>query len=230
MEGTRYAPRKNSDLLADLSHLYRTVKPAHVHFVDDAVSPSFLRTLATTPMPFTWYGFVRFTRDLADADFCRALYRSGCRMLKLGLESGDPHVLEQMNKGTDLSLAHQVLWALKQAGIATYVYLLFGTPWEDATAARRTMDYVVDHSGAIGFLNLAVFNLPRFSQEADELETTPFYTGDLSLYLDFKNPHGWHRGRVRRFLNREFRKHPAIAAILRRDPPFFTSNHAMFMG
>jgi hypothetical protein len=33
---------------------------------------------------------------------------------------------------------------------------------------------------------------------------------------------------IRQFLDKEFRRHPAIAPILRRDPPVFTSNHAPF--
>jgi len=33
---------------------------------------------------------------------------------------------------------------------------------------------------------------------------------------------------VRRFLDHEFRREPAVAAILRNDPPLFTSNHAPF--
>ena len=31
---------------------------------------------------------------------------------------------------------------------------------------------------------------------------------------------------MRAFLDREFKRQPEIAAILRRDPPLFTSNHA----
>jgi len=229
VEGGRYIPQKNSDLLDDLKQFQVQVNPAHVHFLDDAMSPSFLKALAHHPMPFTWYGFVRFTRDLADPDFCRALFQSGCRMLKLGLESGAPHVLEQMNKGTDLDMATRALSALKQAGIATYVYLLFGTAFEDEAAAHKTLTYTAKNSHNISFLNLAIFNLPRYSQEVSLLETHPFYTGDLSLYLEFNHPLGWNRRKIRIFLDKKFKKHPAIAPILINDPPFFTSNHAMFV-
>ncbi|GAB6143975.1 B12-binding domain-containing radical SAM protein [Desulfocicer niacini] len=229
VEGASYQPQKNSDLLADLRQFQERVNPAHVHFLDDAVSPSFLKALAADPQPFTWYGFVRFTRELADPDFCQALYRSGCRMLKLGLESGDQNVLDKMNKGTRLETATRVLAALKKAGISTYVYLLFGTAFEDEAAADRTLNYVADNSGNISFLNLAIFNLPRFSPEVPMLDTRPFYDGDLSLYLSFNHPRGWNRRQIRFFLDRKFKKHPAIAPILRNDPPFFTSNHAMFL-
>jgi hypothetical protein len=117
---------------------------------------------------------------------------------------------------------------LRQAGIATYVYLLFGTPAETIESARTTLDFTAAHADAIGFLNLAIFNMPVGSSEAQRLRTRRFYEGDLSLYTDFEHPAGWDRRQVRKFLDQEFRRHPAISAILSNDPPFFTSNHAPF--
>jgi len=118
---------------------------------------------------------------------------------------------------------------LAEAGIATYVYLLFGTPAETPEAARRTLAFTAAHARQIGFLNLALFNLPVWRPETDGLATGEFYEGDLPLYHRFAHPQGWNRGEIRRFLEREFRKEPAIATILRRDPPYFTSNHAPFL-
>jgi radical SAM superfamily enzyme YgiQ (UPF0313 family) len=166
--------------------------------------------------------------ELADPGFCRSLRRSGCVMLKLGLESGDQEVLDRMGKGIRLDMASQVLLNLQEAGIAVYLYLLFGTPAEASVEARRTLDFVVRHRDAIGFLNAALFNMPAGGEEAAEYETEPFYDGDLSLYTGFRHPRGWGRKEARRFLDGEFRRDPAVAAILRNDPPFFTSNHAPF--
>jgi hypothetical protein len=42
------------------------------------------------------------------------------------------------------------------------------------------------------------------------------------------HPRGWDRKKVRLFLNNEFKKDPAIAPIVAKDPPIFTSNHAPF--
>jgi hypothetical protein len=60
------------------------------------------------------------------------------------------------------------------------------------------------------------------------METKTFYEGDLSLYTSFHHPKGWSRQLIRQFLDKEFKRRPAIASILRRDPPVFTSNHAPF--
>ncbi len=68
-----------------------------------------MRAMTDHPPGVPWYGFVRITRHLADLDFCRALKRSGCVMLKLGLESGDQHVLDSLQKGVDLEEASRAL-------------------------------------------------------------------------------------------------------------------------
>ncbi|MDO8786166.1 MAG: radical SAM protein, partial [Syntrophales bacterium] len=117
---------------------------------------------------------------------------------------------------------------LKKAGIATYVYLLFGTPSETFTEAGKTLEFTVRHSGEIDFLNLAIFNMPVCGPDTDKFKTSRFYEGDLSLYTDFTHPDGWDRKAVRQFLDNEFKRHKAVSAIIRNDPPIFTSNHAPF--
>lgn len=228
-EGNEYRPVPVSDVLSDLKLLTEQAKPRLIHLLDNAISPSLLHALAENPPGAPWYGFVRIDKHLADPSFCRALKRSGCVMLKLGLESGDQDVLDRMNKGINLGLASRVLINLKEAGIRVYCYLLFGTPGESAAAARRTLEFVVGHHQTINFLNMALFNMPLHGEEAREYGDKPFYEGDLSLYTAFRHPDSWDRSQVRRFLESEFKRHPAIAAIVRNDPPQFSSNHAAFL-
>ncbi|HNV68813.1 MAG TPA: radical SAM protein [Candidatus Ozemobacteraceae bacterium] len=225
-EGNRYQP------VHDDIQLLQTLTQRHhqrlLHLLDNALSPRFLRQAAEQAIGAPWYGFARFEEPLDNLDFCRALRRHGCVMLQLGLESGDQSVLDDLHKGISLDRACRILDNLKLAGIGTYVYLLFGTPAEDEASARRTLDLVARHAETIDFLNLAIFNLPIGAGEASTLDTMPFSEGDLSLYVDFKHPKGWNRAHVRRFLDREFRRHPAITPIIKRDPPAFTSSHAPF--
>ena len=227
-EDNPYHPIPVHRAMADIGSLVSRTRPALLHLLDNSVSPTLMAALAADPPGVPWYGFARIGQDLTDLDHCKALKRSGCAMLKLGLESGDQGVLDRLQKGIDLDMASRVLKTLKQAGIAAYVYLLFGTPEEAETEARKTLEFTVRHADAIGFLNLAVFNMPVCSQEVKGYDTARFYDGDLSLYTGFTHPSGWDRNVVRRFLDREFKKHPAVAAILKNDPPVFTSNHAAF--
>jgi hypothetical protein len=227
-EGMTFSPTPPALAVENLKQLSSRYEPVLIHLVDDALSPALMARMISDPPGCPWYGFSRMTPELADVEFCKGLKTSGCVMLKLGLESGDQAVLDALEKGITLDLASEALTSLKQAGIATYVYLLFGTPPETFEAARRTLDYVATHHENIDFLNLAIFNLPIDCPEADVLDTRRFYEGDLSLYADFIHPHGWSRRVVRTFLDREFRRHPAVRPILLRHPPFFSSNHAPF--
>jgi hypothetical protein len=228
-EGNAYHPQPSSRVLSDLKLLVERHAPVLIHLLDNAVSPALLHALAKEPPGAPWYGFARIDEQLADSEFCHALKRSGCVMLKLGLESGDQGVLDQMGKGIDLETASRVLQNLKEAGIAVYCYLLFGTPGETRVEAGRTLNFVVRHYQAITFLNLAIFNMPLFGDEAAEYGNQPFYDGDLSLYTSFQHPAGWERKLVRHFVEHEFKRHSTIAAIMRNDHPFFSSNHAPFM-
>lgn len=227
-EGNPYVGIPADRVPGELAALRDRYAPVLLHLTDNAVPPAVLEGIAGKPPGVPWYGFARITPHLADLAFCRDLRAAGCVMLQLGIESGDPGVLERLNKGIDLATASRALKNLKSAGIAAYVYLLFGTPQETPASARKTLEFTVRHSGEITFLNLALFNLPRYGAEGADLQTEEFSAGDLSLYTGFVHPSGWHRGEVRRFLDREFKRHPAVARILRRDPPVFTSNHAPF--
>ena len=216
------------NVLADVNQVVEDFKPDVIHFIDNAMTPAFLRTLAKQNNPFKWYGFVRFEKDFKSPEFCRDLKHSGCEMLKLGLESGDQNVLDQMNKGTDIQLASTTLKNLNKAGILTFVYLLFGTSFENEKAAYKTLEFIESHQAYIDYLNLAVFNLPKFSEDAADLKTREFYHGDLSLYLNFTHPHGWERRSVKHFLDKVFKKRAFAGGHIRKNPFLFSSNHAMF--
>ncbi|HYQ48265.1 MAG TPA: radical SAM protein, partial [Thermodesulfovibrionales bacterium] len=227
-EGNPYMPIPPQQVVEDLMALNEETNPALIHLLDNAISPVVLNALCADNPGTPWYGFARIGPYLADADFCSVLKKAGCNMLKLGIESGDQHLLDRLNKGASVEMASLVLKNLKKAGIATYVYLLFGTPEETEYAARKTLEFTVQHSDCIDFLNLAIFNMPVCSQISPGIRTKKFYEGDLSLYTGFVHPSGWDRKRVRLFLEHEFRRHPAISRIMRNDPPVFTSNHAPF--
>jgi radical SAM superfamily enzyme YgiQ (UPF0313 family) len=228
-ENQGYAPLDPQSVVEDLQTLISKHHPLLIHFLDNALSPRLLTHFINHPSGAPWYGFARVTDHLADGDFVMGLKKSGCMMLKLGIESGDQAVLDSLDKGIEVGVASRALQTLHNAGIATYVYLLFGMPAENEAGARKTLEFTISHADAIDFLNLAVFNLPAHGEEAESLDTNEFYQGDLSLYREFKHPMGWNRDRVRQFLEKEFKQQRPIRKIIQKDPPFFTSNHAPLM-
>ncbi|MBI5633878.1 MAG: radical SAM protein [Nitrospirae bacterium] len=227
-EQNSYIPIPPKQVIGDLKELAARTNPSLIHLLDNAVSPALLEALCTERPAAPWYGFARVSSQLTDPAFCAALKKSGCAMLKLGIESGDQGVLDALDKGIRVETASDVLKNLQKAGIATYVYLLFGTPVETEASARKTLEFTAEHSDCINYLNLAIFNMPICGKASAALSSRTFSEGDLSLYTDFVHPQGWDRKKVRLFLDREFKRHPAVSAIMKKEVPVFTSNHAPF--
>ncbi len=227
-EENAYRPVHQKEVFSDLNTLSKYDDASLIHFLDNALAPSLLKKFAENPLPLPWYGYVRFEKILRDQAFCHRLKRAGCVMLKLGLESGSQSVLDHMQKGIDLQTVIQILSYLKEAGIITFIYLLFGTPCESESDAVKTMQFIRQYHDKIGYINPAIFNMPVSGHEANVFSVHPFSSGDLSLYTDFKHPAGWNRPAVRNFLDRQFKRDPLISKILSRTPKIFTSNHAPF--
>ena len=199
-ENSLYLPINARQVTEELRELVNSYSPALMHLTDNAVSPRILKAIAEHPPGAPWYCFTRMATPLIDLDFCRQLRKAGCVLLKLGLESGDQKVLEKMRKGLSLPVASRVLSNLKNAGIASYIYILFGTPYESPEEAKKTALFIAEHHDEIDFLNVAIFNLPLRSPDSKSVSTMTFYEGDLSLYSDFIHPSGWNRRNIRAFL------------------------------
>lgn len=228
-ENNPFIAKKTSKVMDEMEYLKDRYNPSLFHFLDNEISPSVLKAISISDNNIPWYGFTKFYSNLKDPDFCKELKSKGCYMLKLGLESGDQDVLDKMNKGIHLKDVVIILKNLKNVGIETFIYLLFGTPSEDYTSAKKTMDFIIKYHNYITYLNMAIFNLPVDSDIAREQETYKFSDADLTLYSGFNHPKGWNRKDVRNFFKKEFKCNQYIKDILNRTPPIFNANHSYFL-
>ncbi len=221
------SPAEIADRLRTLARRWRV---RFFHFTDNALPLPVLRSLAARRRSLEglyWYGFVRFEPALADPQLLTDLAGAGCRMLQLGLESGSQAVLDRLAKGTRVETASAVLRALQRAGIASYVYVMFGTPEETEQERLATLEFLEQHADAIGFLNVAIMNLPYQSQLAVGRLGAATPPPERGLYLT-GSVERERRARARRFIQRRLLVSPALRAIVGRTPPLFTSDHAVF--
>lgn len=143
----------------------------HIQLTDNAVPVKMLKVLAEngdTLADLNWFGFVRFEAVFEDADFVHRLAQSGCRMLQVGL-TGSQQVLDRLGKGVRLESAARILKNLAAAGVASYVYILLGTPGETEADAEMTLEFL-KRMPEIGFLNISIMNLPRASGLLDNVD------------------------------------------------------------
>ncbi|MBF0567122.1 MAG: radical SAM protein [Nitrospirae bacterium] len=148
-----YAPQpmhKPLELIAaELKQLARRRQVKHFAFVDDnfLISPakveSFCKTLSAMGTPATWSSFIR--SDSITKDNIEAIADSGAFLLNLGVESGDPGVLSNMNKKSRTGHVIEVINHLGRLGVPTVSSIVVGFPGETHETVGNTIEFLNDY-------------------------------------------------------------------------------------
>jgi radical SAM superfamily enzyme YgiQ (UPF0313 family) len=130
------------------------------NFVDDSFSSDFDRAmriceslrLRGSKLPWTFTNGLRV--DQIRPGFLHAAARAGCRLVALGLESGNERILAGIGKDWGLDRAKRVVREARDEGLVTLGYFMLGLPEESLDSMRDTLRFAVD-SG----VDLAKFSL-----------------------------------------------------------------------
>ncbi len=90
-------------------------------------------------------------------------------MLKLGIESGDQHLLDRLDKGASVDMARCPPEPEKGWHCNLCVPTLRHTG-RDRRCCAKDPRFTVQHSDTIDFLNLAIFNMPIWENAAGQNE------------------------------------------------------------
>ncbi|RKX34974.1 MAG: hypothetical protein DRP64_19635, partial [Verrucomicrobia bacterium] len=156
-----YRPKLRSieSLLGELRTLAGSMPaPRNVFFADDNVAISqkrlteFTRALVAERLQLSWRAFIR--ADSVDEESAELMRDSGCRECLLGIESGDPEILSNMNKRLDPDKALRAVELLDKNGINTQCTFVVGFPGECSRSIERTAAFISafpsgDHANAI---------------------------------------------------------------------------------
>jgi hypothetical protein len=140
----RYDPASVDVILTRIRRLIEETGETGLHFVDEAMPPALLRSLARCiteeRLDVTWWGNVRFDRSLAP--MALELAAGGCLRLTGGLEVASDRLLALMTKGITLAQVAQVTSALYRAGIDVHAYLIYGFPTQTDQATNDALEVV----------------------------------------------------------------------------------------
>ena len=68
--------------------------------------------------------------------------KSGCKGVFLGIESGSPTILKNMNKAATIERYAEGIKMLKARGITTFGSFILGFPGETDTTVAETIDFI----------------------------------------------------------------------------------------
>lgn len=112
-------------------------------FIDDTFNvplPRFLdlcRMMIRNRFPFDWYSFFRCSNSNDEA--FDLMQQSGCKGVFLGIESGDPQILKNMNKFAGVEAYRNGIGKLRERGILTFASIIVGFPGETSETVGNTI-------------------------------------------------------------------------------------------
>lgn len=193
--GHRFHMRKANTILNDLRKLQRKHGTRYFHFVDECLLPATLKELVgrveAAGLELFWGTQMRFEPVLSQ-EMAERLFQSGCRVLFFGLESGSEKVLNDMQKGTDISTSMDILRHTHQAGILNRVSIIVGFPTETLDDFNQTMSLLLQNQTNIDMVDVSEFILKRYAPIMNNLtrfgiEFHPREVSDLCYHYHFED-------------------------------------------
>ena len=118
----------------------------NVVFIDDTFNVPFprfkeiCRLMIRNKYPFNWFSYFRCSNS--DEEAIDLMARSGCKGVFLGIESGSPTVLQNMNKAATIEKYGRGIEWLRQYGIMTFGSFITGFPGETEETVNETIDFI----------------------------------------------------------------------------------------
>jgi p-methyltransferase len=115
-------------------------------FIDDTFNVPFprfkdiCRLMIRKKYPLNWFSYFRCSNS--DEEAIELMAESGCKGVFLGIESGSPTILKNMNKAATIEKYAQGIEWLRQYGIMTFGSFILGFPGETEETVRETVQFI----------------------------------------------------------------------------------------
>src|SRR6185503_9971029 len=104
---------------------------------------AFCEELIARDLGIHWFGNAR-ADNLTDPAFVHRLRRSGCWMLAMGIESSSPEIRKDMVKRLEEQKIRAAFANLRDAGIKSFAFFIFGYPGDTPDSMEATIEYAID--------------------------------------------------------------------------------------
>ncbi len=143
--GSIYRVRDPADVVKEMEYLVRKLGFRSIYFDDDTWNVgrermlSFCDELEKSELRVPWAIMAR--AELMDEELLERMRAAGLFSVKYGIESSNQQLLNNIEKGSDLKKAEEVIKYTKYLGIRTHLTFTFGLPGETEETARHSIDY-----------------------------------------------------------------------------------------
>jgi radical SAM superfamily enzyme YgiQ (UPF0313 family) len=148
-QGHKFRDRSAKSIVDEIERTHREFGVNFFYLWGDTVTlnvksfTAFCDELIGRNLPIHWFGNAR-ADNLTDPAFVHRLKKSGCWMLALGIESESDDVRKNMVKRLERQKIQTAFKNMRDAGIRSFAFFIFGYPGETLKTMDQTIDYAIE--------------------------------------------------------------------------------------
>ena len=158
--GNGYRTRSAQNFVDEIEHINATYGTRFFSFDDDNINLrktfvlEFCDEILKRNMNIHWNTPNGVNINALDFHVLSKMKEAGCYALCLAIESGDPHILKQMNKKVSLKKVRDITGWCRELEIFTLGFFILGTPGETAASMEKTRKFAL--SLALDAINVSI--------------------------------------------------------------------------
>jgi radical SAM superfamily enzyme YgiQ (UPF0313 family) len=148
-QGHKFRERDAAAIVDEMAQAKRMLGVTHFYLWGDTVTLNqkafshFCDELVSRNLGIRWFGNAR-ADNLVNPEFVRKLAQSGCWMLSMGIESESEDVRKDMVKRLEERKVRLAFSNLRDAGIKSFAFFIYGYPGETVASMERTTAYALE--------------------------------------------------------------------------------------
>jgi anaerobic magnesium-protoporphyrin IX monomethyl ester cyclase len=150
-QGHKFRERSAKAIVDEIERGYREFGLDFFYLWGDTVTlnvktfTAFCDELIARNLPIRWFGNAR-ADNLTDPAFVHRLRKAGCWMLAMGIETESEDIRKDMVKRLERQKIKAAIDNMRDAGIRSFAFFIFGYPGESIETIDHTIDYAIELS------------------------------------------------------------------------------------
>jgi len=147
-QGHKFRERSAKAIVDEIERGYRDFGIDFFYLWGDTVTlnvktfTAFCDELIARRLPIQWFGNAR-ADNLTDPAFVHRLRTAGCWMLAMGIETESEDIRKNMVKRLERKKIQTAIVNMRDAGIRSFAFFIFGYPGESLDTIEHTIDYAI---------------------------------------------------------------------------------------
>lgn len=144
----KYRVRSAKNVVDEIEYCIKRYGIKEVMFYDDTLTldkkhiENMCNEIINRGIKIKWEGPTRV--DCVDEALLRLMKKAGCKLLRLGVESGDERILKVMNKQINLEKVKRAFKIAEKVGIETFAYFIIGYYSDTPESMNKTINFAAE--------------------------------------------------------------------------------------